>query len=421
MSSKQRKAVLSYPGVMQHAQQIARALHEANELEAYVTSFAFRERGTLARMLNALPGELPWRALRQLRRRAITEIPDEMVVTHPWQEVLRTMAVHSGVGPVQVDKLWDRMARGFDQLVASRHVPRAASIHAFEYTAHDSFTRAAEAGVCRVLHMPSLDSRHFEQIRKREREEWPQLRSPHDAYFEGVFAQRYARRCAEIELADLVVANSSLTRRSHIEAGADADKIVVVPLAGPEPIAQARDTDISRSLVVLWAGTFRLGKGAHYFLQAWRNLAAGQHAQVQIYGAVELPEGLLRDLPEGLSFEGSVPAGSLFSAFEQADVLVFPTLSDGFGMVVSEAFSRGLPVICSEQAGAADSIQAGRNGLIIPAGDARALTEALQWCLDNREHLRAMRHAALETARAYQWKDYRRRLSVKLAERAHGI
>ena len=44
---------------------------------------------------------------------------------------------------------------------------------------------------------------------------------------------------------------------------------------------------------------------------------------------------------------GSVPQPELFGAFEEADVLVFPTLADGFGMVVTEAFSRGLPVIAT--------------------------------------------------------------------------
>jgi len=119
-------------------------------------------------------------------------------------------------------------------------------------------------------------------------------------------------------------------------------------------------------------------------------------------------------VPTGISFCGSVPQSQLFAKFETGDVVVFPTLSDGFGMVVTEAFAHGLPVITTDQAGAADLVRHGENGLIIPAGDAAALKSALQWCLDNRRALYEMRFTALETAKQWQWVDYRRRLIEEL-------
>ena len=94
-------------------------------------------------------------------------------------------------------------------------------------------------------------------------------------------------------------------------------------------------------------------------------------------------------------------------------MLVFPTLSDGFGMVVTEAMAHGLPVITTDKAGAADLVSPD-NGLIVPAADPRALADALQWCLDNRERLHAMRFHALDTARRRQWPDYRRDLIAAL-------
>ena len=92
---------------------------------------------------------------------------------------------------------------------------------------------------------------------------------------------------------------------------------------------------------------------------------------------------------------------------------MFPTLSDGFGLVVAEAMAHGLPVITTDQAGAADLVTPD-NGLIVPAADPRALADALQWCLDNRDRLQAMRFHALETARRRQWPDFRRDLIAAL-------
>jgi glycosyltransferase involved in cell wall biosynthesis len=216
-------------------------------------------------------------------------------------------------------------------------------------------------------------------------------------------------------LADVIICNSSLTARSHVEAGADAAKVFAVPLAAPPTIAevgfQARRRD--RAIAFIYAGPFSVRKGAHYMLEAWRRLGAGRAAVLHVYGQVTVPERLRTSAPDSILFHGSVPRLSLFKAYEDADALVFPTLSDGFGMVALEAMAHGLPVIISDQAGAADLVTPD-NGLIVPAADPVALADALHWCLDNRDRLVAMRCHALETARSHQWSDFRRHLIASL-------
>ena len=287
----------------------------------------------------------------------------------------------------------------------------------FEYTALASFERAGKEGVARLLHLPSLSSREFEAIQRREIAEWPELAVPNAAWFARKYPERQARRDAEIALADLVVVNPSLTARSHIEYGADPEKIVVATLGAPPAIGEARPASRERgALSVLWAGHFTLGKGAHYLLDAWRRLGANSAARLDVYGALDIPERLLASAGESVTFHGAVRRSALYEAYERADVLVFPSLSDGFGMVVAEAMAHGLPVIATDMAGAAELVNP-RNGLVVPAADPAALAGALRWCLDNRDALRDMRVEALETARRHQWSDYRRDLTATLAIR----
>ena len=59
--------------------------------------------------------------------------------------------------------------------------------------------------------------------------------------------------------------------------------------------------------------------------------------------------------------------------FRRAAMLVLPTLCDGFGYVVSEAMANGLPVITTYNAGAAERVDEGRNGFVVPPADALAL------------------------------------------------
>jgi glycosyltransferase involved in cell wall biosynthesis len=307
------------------------------------------------------------------------------------------------------------MSHSFDALVARRYVPYAQAVQAFEYTALASFERAKAEGLATILHLPSLDSLHFETIQRREKGLWPELVGKHDGYFDRKFARRYERRCREIALADVVIANSSLTARSHVAAGADPAKVFAVPLAAPPVTSEVVDEAgfMEGPLAVMWAGTFSLRKGAHYLIEAWRRLAAGDKARLDVYGSPQVPPRLGAATPDTVTFHGSVPKAVLFEAYRSADVLVFPTLSDGFGLVVTEAMAHGLPVITTDEAGAADLVSPD-NGLIVPAADPRALADALQWCLDNRKRLHAMRFHALETARRRQWPDFRRDLIVAL-------
>ena len=270
----------------------------------------------------------------------------------PGWEVVRTLMQRAGAGEVGIDRIWDIGSHHFDRTVARRFVPRSGGVIAFEYTALESFRRARELGLPSVLHVPSLENRGYRELARREREQFPELRRVSDAHFDGLFEARQARREAELEIADLVIANSSLTKASHVAGGTLADKIEVVPLAAPEPIVEAAERPASGPLTVLWSGSFIVRKGAHLLLEAWRGLGAGRHARLRVFGRVDLPERLLREAGAGIEFMGSVPREQMLEAYESADVLVFPTLSDGWGLAVTEALSRALPVITTSRAAA---------------------------------------------------------------------
>jgi glycosyltransferase involved in cell wall biosynthesis len=91
-------------------------------------------------------------------------------------------------------------------------------------------------------------------------------------------------------------------------------------------------------------------------------------------------------------------------------------LCDGFGLVVSEALAHGLPVITTDQVGAADLLEEGVSGFVLPAGDVDALAARLEWCVTHPAELRAMRAAALQAARARTWEVYRHELRAAVCE-----
>jgi glycosyltransferase involved in cell wall biosynthesis len=259
--------------------------------------------------------------------------------------------------------------------------------------------------------VPAPEPRFVQNLLNREISEFDELNTAYHDHTEAREEARTARRRAEWRAADIVIANSEFTKRTYVDAGLDGAKIRVVPYGAPPAISVDRALTLPRSnkpLQLLWAGTFGIRKGAHYLLAAWRRHNFGAHAQLTIHGTVTLPDRLLLPLPPGIILGGSIPRAKLLDVYRQSDALIFPTLCDGFGLVVTEAFSCGLPVITTTAAGAADLVRSGENGLLVPAGDSNALAAAITWSLDHREELHAMREAALATAAGWQWADYRR-------------
>ena len=102
-------------------------------------------------------------------------------------------------------------------------------------------------------------------------------------------------------------------------------------------------------------------------------------------------ESALRKLSQDVGVDdrcdwlGAVPSAAVRQAMEAADVLVLPSYHDGWGAVVNEALMTGLPVICSEQCGAACLIQGALQGATFPAGDVAGLASALRTQLKRAE------------------------------------
>ncbi len=407
--------LIFHPSTAPFVQQPARALFEAGLLDRLYTAIRDRPAGRRQRLACALAALGGYDLRRQLGRRAVTEIPAELVSTFPFREWVRLLSGALDRSGRATDLVWEWAEPGFDRTVSRQLHSGLRGVYGFEYSSLATFTAAHARGLKVIYDVPAPEPRFVQGMLNREIAQFPELDNPYHRHTEEREERRIARRRAEWHAADTVIANSEFTKRTYVAAGLDGTKVRVVPYGAPPPVA--RDIALggppqSDPLQLLWAGTFGIRKGAHYLLEAWRKHNFGAHARLRIHGAVTLPERLLALLPPEIELGGSIPREQLMDVYRRSDALIFPTLCDGFGLVVTEAFSRGLPVITTDCAGAADLVRHGENGFIITAASADAIATSIAWCLGHRAELAAMREAALATAAAHQWSDYRLALAT---------
>jgi glycosyltransferase involved in cell wall biosynthesis len=132
-------------------------------------------------------------------------------------------------------------------------------------------------------------------------------------------------------------------------------------------------------------------------------------------GSMNLPGRLLKDLPGKVVMRPSVPRHELFRIYQQASVLMLPSLCEGFALVITEAMANGLPVITTPNSGALGFITPGRDGFIVPVRDSRQLAETMQWTMDHPEDLAEISANAMARAANWQWADYRAKLASEVS------
>lgn len=411
-NSHSASVTVAHPMPTNFAQQVGLALFEAGMLNQFATTLIDRPNSPWLNALNLLTQPFKFDLSKQFSRRAITEFPIDLVQDYPQYEMARLLVGRFDRDKRFTDIVFHWAHHAYDRWVARQIVPHTEAIYGYETACLATFQAAKAQNVACIYDVPSPEHDFVENLLYEEQQCYPELDTPYRRYCRARQTERTQHRRQEWQLADVIVTNSEFTKASYAAAGLDVGKVRVVPLGAPpiNPHALDQQPDLNAPLQCLWAGTFGIRKGAHYLLQAWHQLQPGTHGYLKVFGSMGLPAALVQNLPESIQFCGSIPRTELKHHYRKADVLVFPTLCDGFGMVVTEAFAQGLPVITTNQAGAADLVAHGVNGLIVPARDARALAAALDWCMHHRAELQEMRQAALDTAARWQWSDYRRAL-----------
>jgi phosphatidyl-myo-inositol alpha-mannosyltransferase len=169
--------------------------------------------------------------------------------------------------------------------------------------------------------------------------------------------------------------------------------------ARPDP---ARPHD---ELRILFVGRAEVRKGLPVLLRAFEALrGAGVEARLTVAGATpEEVQPLLLE-PEGVEVAGRVSEEEKWRLLGSTDVLCAPSLGgESFGMVLTEAFASGTPVVASDIAGYRDVVRDGVEGQLVPMGDAVELGETLHGLAFDPERRSRMAAAARERAERFAW------------------
>lgn len=210
---------------------------------------------------------------------------------------------------------------------------------------------------------------------------------------------RIVRERREYELAQHIVTLSTFAYRSFIERHIPSSKVALMPLGVNTQSFHSTPDDIEgrcaritsgAPLRVLYVGNISFQKGILDLLDI-ANAFSPSELTIQCVGQVtdEVLE-ICKTASPVIHFLGKHPQQALLHFYTSSDLFIFPTIQDGFAVVLAHALACGLPVLTTTNSGGPDLMNTDSCGWVLPIRKPDAFIERLKWCLSNRQELANM-------------------------------
>ena len=229
-----------------------------------------------------------------------------------------------------------------------------------------------------------------------------------DSRFQQAWRRFLARQ------ADAFVTNSRAGKKYLVESlTVPSNKVFVHPYEVPDPKLWQSEpierSDKEKGIVFVTVSQLIKQKGLGQLIEAVRLLH--EHMSEDNFAVLVVGDGPLRveleekvkeyGLNDWIKFVGRVEYERLGHVLQVADVFVFPTLEDVWGVAPLEAMAMGKPVICSKYAGASELVQDSVNGYIVDPWNPPEMAQAMKRFIEEPKQAEEMGHRARSTMKSF--------------------
>lgn len=405
------KIILSHPTGNANVRATARALLNANLLAKFITSIA----SFSGSMLDNLSFFKP---LSAIRRRSYDSALKDLTITSPWREAARLAAAKFGLGKLiehekgvfSIDSIYQNLDKKVATTLERSCKRNVKGVYAYEDGAVHSFRIARSLGLQCFYDLPTGYWRAASRLLEKEKEQWPEWISTMTGFDDS--EKKLAQKDEELRLANCVLVASEFTVKTLKEYPGNLPHVELIPYGFPQTCPKENYPQLSRSrpLKLLFIGKLSQQKGIADLFTAVEEIGTG----IELTVVGRKPTEKCYPLNLALAKHRWIPTLShqgILRCMQEHDVLVFPSLFDGFGLVITEAMSQGIPVIASDRSAGPSLISHDQNGWLVQAGSIQDLKNAIENLLYKPNLIKATGLQAIESAKKRPWLVYETELA----------
>lgn len=398
------KILISHSRGNENTRNVVYGLYNANLLYSYIVSVAVYRCDWFYRFLHFKPFAI-------FLRRELPSYLKKRTTTFPYMELccqisnkLRlkwlTKFESSLYSFYSVSQYIDKKSSRF----LRKHSNEIDAVYCFEDEALNTFGEARALGKICIYDLPIGYWRSLHQLLGAEKDINPQWAVTMGGLNDS--KTKLEKKDKELGLADYIFVASSFTKKSLSLFPGKLPSIYVVPYGFP-PVNDNRSYPSldKRKIKLLYVGSLTQRKGISYMFDAVKGLE--NDYELTIVGGGDLDEcRVLKESLQHYHYFPSLPHDKILKLMSESDIFLFPSLFEGFGLVITEAMSQGTPVITTERTCGPDVITNGEDGWIVNAGDSMAIRRLLENLKDDKELIIQVGKNARERARRWPWNAY---------------
>lgn len=409
---KQKKIIISHPTGNMNTRAAVAGFYSAQMLESFHTCIACFKTTLLYRLSK-------WSIFKEFRKREFDVSLKSCTYTYPLKEIGRQIAIKlklslwikHEVGYFCIDKVYQNL----DACIANylqKNNEKITGIYGYEDCCILTFQEAKRYPKVCLYELLTIYWRTMQQLLNEE-----QIKNPEWAITLGTFndsKEKLQRKDRELALADKIYVASTFTKNTLKLYPGKLGEIEVIPYGFPT-INKKRiyKPFEGRKIKMLFVGGLSQGKGLSYLFDALKNFEHKIELTVVGKGAIDKCPALKTAL-KTVNYIPSLPHDEVLQLMAQQDLFVFPSLFEGFGLVITEAMSQGTPVITTDRTCGPDIITHGKDGWIVQAGQTGPIKKLFQEFINNPYLLQDAGKQALKTASKRPWSQYEADLSASV-------
>lgn len=354
--------------------------------------------------------------LKEFRRRCFSSFLQDKTITHPFKELGRQLSPKFKLNCLTAHEKGifcvDNICYDLDHKVAKyvqKNKEKIGGVYAYEDCALETFSRAKHNDIKCIYDLPIGYWRAMRSLLNEER-----TKNPEWAITLGGFNdsdKKLERKDEELKLADKIYVASSFTKKTLDIYPGKLANIEVIPYGFPPINTQRKYDDIqNRKIRVLFVGGLSQRKGLSYFFEAIKGLENKIEATVVGRGNLDACPALKEALSK-VNYIPSLPHEEILKLMANQDLFIFPSLFEGFGLVITEAMSQGTPVITTDRTCGPDIIHNGIDGWVVKAGETKPIRDLLVTFISNPSILIKAGQEAMHTATQRPWSVYEKELA----------
>ncbi|MFC4390422.1 glycosyltransferase family 4 protein [Flavobacterium quisquiliarum] len=364
-------------------------------------------------------GENP--KLKDLKRRRLDANWKDFTVSKSFFEFGRLIAsklrldylVKHEKGVFCIDNVYHKQDKWVADNLAKAKRKGVFGVYAYEDGALATFLKAKKTGLYCIYDLPIGYWKSARLLMQREFEINPNWAETLTGFNDST--EKLNKKDQELALADVIFVASTFTKKTLEEYSGKLPEIKVIPYGFPDVKSKKEYLQlVNRKLKILFVGGLSQRKGLSYLFEAVEGLQDKIDLTVVGHKAVPNCKALNQAL-EQHTWIPSLSHDQILACMREHDVFVFPSLFEGFGLVITEAMSQGVPVITTDRTAGPDLIDHGNDGWIVPAGSSVAIKEVLNEILEKPQLLKQLGLAAQTKAQNRPWSVYGQEMANEIS------